>query len=366
MKNDRIPYLKLLPIILIVILFYKSVNSLDVIKKYIDIIIGILVPLIWAMAIAYIIHPLVSFIETKANRSRNFSIFIVYIVLTGIIAAFAIVVIPRIVVSITELIEGLPRFIVNLEVYLTKWLHRLTEYSFSKYIEFETVNEYISRISGIFDKVIFTALNSILGVSTGIFKFIIGFVISIYILKDKEAFGKGFRKFFYAKFTKENADKILEFFKDSDIIFSRYIVGKLIDSIIIGIIALLGFAILKTPYPMLLALIIGITNMIPYFGPFIGAVPVVIITLFFNPMLALWVAVFIFLLQQLDAYVIGPKILGKSLGLSPFWIVIAILIGGGLFGIIGMLIGVPIMAIIRNMVIKHIDSELIKKELLIK
>ncbi|MCD6435740.1 MAG: AI-2E family transporter, partial [Clostridiales bacterium] len=233
-------------------------------------------------------------------------------------------------------------------------------------IEFDTVNEYISNVSSIFDKVVYTSLNSILGISRGIFKFILGFVISIYILKDKEEFGKGFRRFFYAKFTSENADKILEFVRDSDKIFSKYLIGKLIDSIIIGLISMAGFFILKAPYPMLLALIIGVTNMIPYFGPFIGAVPAILITLFFSPVAALWVSIFIFFLQQLDAYIIGPKILGKSLGLSPFWIILAILIGGGFFGLLGMLVGVPIMAIIRNIVTKNIDNELKKKELIIK
>ncbi len=246
---------------------------------------------------------------------------------------------------------------------MTEWFANLSEYSFAKYVEFETVNEYIGRLSSVFDVIISTALNSLLSVSSGVFKFVMGFVISIYILKDKELFGRGFRKFFFAKFSETNAERILEFSRDSDRIFSRFLIGKFIDSVIIGIIAFVGFYLLKAPYPLLLSLIIGITNMIPYFGPFIGAVPVTVITLFFDPIRSLWVLAYIFALQQFDGFILGPKILGKSLGLSPFWIILAILIGGGLFGVIGMLIGVPIMAIFKNIIAKHIEKELSKKEM---
>jgi predicted PurR-regulated permease PerM len=363
MNNERIPYLKLLPLIFITIVLFKSVNSLQQITDYIQVVISILIPLIWAMVIAYLVNPLIVILDRKTKFGRSYNILLVYLVLTGIIALIAVAVIPRIVLNITELIDNLPEIIENLEVYLTEWFANLSEYSFAKYIEIETVNEYIGRLSSVFDIIISTALNSLLSVSTGVFKFVMGFVISIYILKDKELFGRGFRKLFFAKFSETNAERILEFSRDSDRIFSRFLIGKFIDSVIIGIIAFAGFYLLKAPYPLLLSLIIGITNMIPYFGPFIGAVPVTVITLFFDPILSLWVVAFIFALQQFDGYILGPKILGKSLGLSPFWIILAILIGGGLFGVIGMLIGVPIMAIIKNMVTKHIDKELNKKEM---
>lgn len=363
MNNERIPYLKLLPLIFITIVLFKSVNSLEQITRYIQLVVNILIPLIWAMVIAYLVNPLIVLLDRETRFSRTLNIMFVYLVLTGVIVLIAIAVVPRIVLNITELIDQLPEFIDNLEIYLTNWFANLSEYSFSKYIEFDTVNGYIGRLSSVFDVIISTALTSLLSVSTGVFKFLIGFVISIYILKDKELFGKGFRKFFFAKFSENNAEKLLEFIRDADRIFSRFLIGKFIDSVIIGLIAFVGFVMLKAPYPLLLSLIIGVTNMIPYFGPFIGAVPVGVITLFFDPVLALWVLGFIFLLQQFDGYVLGPKILGQSLGLSPFWIILAILIGGGLFGVIGMLVGVPIMAIIKNLVRKHLDNELEKKQM---
>ena len=313
------------------------------------------------MAIAYVLNPLIVLMDKKTKFNRNFNILTVYVLLTGIIVAIAIVIVPKIVSNITELINLLPEFIENLEVYLMNWFSNLSEFSFSKYIEFETVNEYIGKISGVFDVIISTALISILSISTGVFKFIVGFIVSIYILNDKEIFARGLKKFFYAKFSEKNAKIILEFAKDSDEIFSKFLVGKFIDSLIIGMLAFIGFTIIGAPYPLLLSVIIGITNMIPYFGPFFGAVPVGVISFFFNPMLAVWVLLFIFVLQQFDAYFLGPKILGKSLGMSPFWIILAILIGGGLFGVIGMLLGVPIMAILKKSITKHIDHQLEEK-----
>lgn len=363
MNNERFPYLKLLPLIFVTIVLFKSVNSLEQITRYVQLIINILIPLIWAVVIAYLVNPLIGLLEKHTRFNRTLNILIVYLILAGIFTLIAIAVIPTIAVNITELIDRLPDFITNLEAYLTDWFARLTEYSFAKYIEFDAVNTYIERVSGVFDVIISTALNSLLSVGTGVFKFVIGFIISIYILRDKEAFGKGFRKFFFAKFSTKNAEKILEFIRDADRIFSRFLIGKLIDSVIIGMIAAVGFLLLKAPYPLLLSLIIGITNMIPYFGPFIGAVPVAVITLFFDPVLTLWVLGFIFVLQQFDGYILGPKILGQSLGLSPFWIILAILIGGGLFGVIGMLIGVPLMAIFKNLITKHINNELDRKDL---
>ncbi|OPL07393.1 MAG: hypothetical protein AVO33_05670 [delta proteobacterium ML8_F1] len=256
--------------------------------------------------------------------------------------------------------------IVTLEDFLASSIANLKNYSFSQYIDFTAVDEYIGHISSVFDTFITTLLDSVLGFGFGLFKFFMGLIISIYILKDKEVFARGIKKFLYASFSEEQTQYFLELFKDSDKIFSAYIVGKLLDSVIVGILAFLGFNVLGAPYTLLLAMIIGVTNMIPYFGPFIGAVPVTIIILFFDPVMAIWGVVFIFVLQQLDGYVIGPKILGQSMGMSPFWIILAILIGGGLFGLLGMLVGVPVMAILRNVAMKSINHRLDEKNIIVK
>jgi len=366
MKNSKIPYIRWLPILLIGIVFYKSLNSLDAIRNFLNLLIGVLVPLIWAMVIAYIVHPAVKKLETFPKINRNISIAAVYLMLLGLIVTLAVVVVPRLVLSITELVNRLPQLIVTLEDFLASSIANLKNYSFSQYIDFTAVDEYIGHISSVFDTFITTLLDSVLGFGFGLFKFFMGLIISIYILKDKEVFARGIKKFLYASFSEEQTQYFLELFKDSDKIFSAYIVGKLLDSVIVGILAFLGFNVLGAPYTLLLAMIIGVTNMIPYFGPFIGAVPVTIIILFFDPVMAIWGVVFIFVLQQLDGYVIGPKILGQSMGMSPFWIILAILIGGGLFGLLGMLVGVPVMAILRNVAMKSINHRLDEKNIIVK
>ena len=172
---------------------------------------------------------------------------------------------------------------------------------------------------------------------------LLGLVISVYLLADKEKFIRGIKKNLYAFLGRENADKTIDFGNEVNSIFTNFFVGKLIDSTIIGILCFIGLSLLKVRFALLLSIVVGIFNMIPYFGPFIGAVPAIVITLFYNPIQALWVTLFIFGLQQFDGIILGPKILGDKVGVSPFYIILAIMIGGGFFGPMGMLMGVPVL-----------------------
>ena len=162
------------------------------------------------------------------------------------------------------------------------------------------------------------------------------------MLKDKEKFIYQIKKLTYALFSNKRATKIIRSGREFNIVFSEYLIGKMIDSLIIGIICFIGTLIIRVPYPLLISTIVGVTNMIPYFGPFIGMIPAVLITLFYNPIKALWMFIFILGLQQFDGLYLGPKILGTKLGLSPFWVITAIIVGGKLFGILGMLLAAPI------------------------
>ena len=170
-----------------------------------------------------------------------------------------------------------------------------------------------------------------------------------------------FKKATYAFFSKEKADRMVEIANRSNNIFSGFIVGKMLDSLIIGILCFIGMLFINHDYTVLIAVIVGVTNMIPFFGPFIGAIPCLFILLMVDPMSAALFAVFVFLLQQFDGNILGPKILGDSLGLSPIWILAGILIGNGLFGIVGMLIGVPTFAVLYNIVSETITHRLQEK-----
>ena len=175
---------------------------------------------------------------------------------------------------------------------------------------------------------------------------IMGIMIAIYMLLDKEKLLHFCKKTLFILFSKKQVESIASTIKYTNSVFNSFVVGKTIDSLIIAIIFFIGSIILNLPYPMLFAIIIGITNMIPYFGPFIGAVPVVALTILINPIKGLWVLIFIVVLQQFDGVILGPRILGDSIGLKPIGVIFAIIVGGAIAGPLGMFFGVPIFSVI--------------------
>ena len=189
------------------------------------------------------------------------------------------------------------------------------------------------------------------------------FIISIYMLSGKEKLIFQAKKLVFALFSKETALKITRFANLTNTIFSDFIIGKMIDSIIIAVLCFIGMLVIYPSYSLLIAVIVGVTNMIPFFGPFIGAIPSAIILLISRPYSALIFLVFILALQQLDGNVIGPKILGDSLGLAPMWVLLGIVIGNGLFGLPGMIIGVPTFAVIYTLCSEKIRNTLREKNI---
>ncbi len=196
-------------------------------------------------------------------------------------------------------------------------------------------------------------------------KWIFGFIVSIYVLYDKEKFINIGKKIIFITFNEKNGSKIIEFFKNLHYMIGLYIGTKALDSTIIGGIAFIGLNILKSPYPLLIALIVGVTNMIPYFGPFIGMVVAFTINIFFSLFKAFAVLIFLFLLQQFDAWYLDPKLIGGKVGLTPFLVIFAVTLGGGLYGPVGMILAVPIMAVIKlyaDKAIKRYDNKRIQQE----
>ena len=196
-----------------------------------------------------------------------------------------------------------------------------------------------------------------------VFNFIIGIIVSIYVLFSKEKFQKQTKKLIYAVFRPGQANMILQIGGKSNEIFGGFIIGKIIDSLIIGVICFIGLSILNMPYTMLVSVIVGVTNVIPFFGPYIGAIPSTILIALEDPMKGVYFLIFILVLQQFDGNILGPKILGNSTGLSAFWVVTSILLGGGLFGFVGMVMGVPTFAVIYFIVDMILDNKLKKKKL---
>ena len=177
-----------------------------------------------------------------------------------------------------------------------------------------------------------------------------GIILSVYLLASKELFYAHAKKLGYALFPKRVMDKLLEITHTSNNIFTGFIVGKIVDSTIIGVLCFIVMALFNWPYAMLISVIVGVTNVIPYFGPFIGAIPSILLLLIIDPRTAVMFGIFILILQQLDGNIIGPKILGDSTGLSAFWVVFSITLFSAIMGPIGMLIGVPTFAVIYSLI----------------
>jgi len=369
----------ILIIIMISIIFYKSISDININNIFTS-TINILSPFITGMIIAYILNASMRFIENniyssfkklKNNKSlkRGLSIGTTYILLFICIFIAIAYLIPEIFISLQNIII----FFKNLD------MSKIEDTFYNKVSSVELLNQFSSEISSSIIKTIDSFLGIILdsakyipdmlntiitntmGIASHLLDFVLGMVIAFYMLLDKEKIGVLCKKILYIIFSIEVADKIIEIAKTSNSVFEKFFIGKAIDSVIIGFIFFLGAIILKLPYSLLLSIIIGVTNMIPYFGPFIGAVPVTFIVILTSPIKGLWVIIFIFVLQQFDGIFLGPKILGNSIGLQPIGVIFAILIGGAMFGALGMFFGVPIFAVIVTMFKKFIERKYTEK-----
>lgn len=299
------------------------------------------------------------FIESKALQhlgfakknpkfTRGICILINYVIVIGGITWIVVYLIPELKDSVIAFINQLPAYTTQLNATIEDFFLN------TDLVNGEVVTEVIDRMLAPLQdklqdlpKLITDIAGNLYTAGRKAFDLIMAIFISFYMLFDKEKFSKQSQVLVYALFSEERGNKFFRSLGRTHAIFQSFIFGKALDSIIIGVIAFFGLSFIKAPFPLVLSLIIGVTNMIPYFGPFIGAIPAVIITLLVNPVQAIWVLLFILALQQFDGNYLGPKILGNSVDLSPIWIILAVTLGGALIGPLGMFIGVPIVATIK-------------------
>ena len=364
------------------ILFYLCVNNLQSISNALALIGDILSPFIIGLIMAFLLCPIYNWtvkqiyrltnqkFKKKSNAfklSKVLATIIAMAILIGGIGALLWGAVPEVVRSIVGIIQVLPERMNA----LTDWI----QININKYPSL--TNSLDSTITSLTDNIIKWAENKfipgagalvsglsqgIIGTFTVIFNFLIGLVVCVYVLNSKDKFKAQLKKGILALAKPNKAKEIFEFFKFTNRTFGKFINGKILDSIIIGIICFIAMTILNLPFLILISIIIGVTNIIPFFGPFIGAIPSIIIIFLVNPVQALYFMVMVFLLQQLDGNVIGPKILGGATGLASFWVMFAIIVGGGLFGFFGMVLGVPIFAVIYYYVGKLIKKKLAEKQ----
>ncbi|WP_027634642.1 AI-2E family transporter [Clostridium hydrogeniformans] len=340
---------KYLDIIIAVVIGYVLVKFIDNYSYFfqeISSVVKIVSPFIYAFIIAYILNPLMSFFERRLKLKRIYSLILTYTMIIGLIILLAIYFIPELVTSILDMIKNAPQFMTDFQGWVDNILKHEDVQNIKQYLNFDT-SFITSKGTTIVINILNTFMERILSFTNIIIKWVFGFIISIYVLADKERFIKAIKKITIFIFKEKNGNNIIKLVSNLDRMIGVYIGIKAIDSMIIGIIAFIGLSILGSPYVLVLALVVGITNMIPYFGPFIGMSVAFIINIFISPFKALLVLVFLFLLQQFDGWYLDPKLIGGKVGLSPFLIILAVTIGGGLYGVLGMILAVPIMAVVK-------------------
>lgn len=358
------------------IIIYFLIQNLMVIFQGLSGIVKILMPFVYGFAIAYILDIPMKALERTILKSldknkkyklkRVLAITITYIVAGIIIAIIIAILIPELARSVGTLVDNIPDYIKSLEQYINdiviKW--NLDTSLVNEVLEnFNNISTYITTIGGAVGGAL---LQFSAGITQSILNLFISTIISIYLLSSKERFFAQTKKGLYAILPEGFVNYLVELSDHSNKTFKGFLGGKLIDSLIIGIICFIGMNIFDMPYKLLVSFIIGITNIVPVFGPFIGAIPSVIIIFIASPIKALWFILFVFLLQQFDGNILGPKILGNSTGLSAFWVMFAILLGNGLFGFVGMILGVPTFAVLYGIVRGLIEYNLDKKGMAIK
>lgn len=391
-KNQYIRWgLTALLVIMGGIMFYYLLFHSSNIKSAIDVMVGIMMPVVFGFILAYLLTPVLNSIEQRIlyplrrilklkegpkshARTRMLGVLVTALLFYLAIHLLISMLVSQIVPSIQNIVSNFDTYMTN----FTAWMNQLlADNSEIKDYAMSLINRYSEELERFLNETVLTKSSeliktvslSVLGIFKTLWNFIIGFIISIYILGSKEKFAVQAKKLIYACYQPDSANVIINNFRFAHNTFIGFISGKILDSLIIGLLCLIGTTMLRTPYAALISVIIGVTNIIPFFGPFLGAIPSAVLILVVDPMHPLncvYFIIFILILQQVDGNLIGPKILGDSTGLSGFWVIFAITLFGGMFNVLGMIVGVPIFAIIYAAVRSYVNSALIKKKMPIK
>ena len=360
------------------IIFFFLIYRFDGFGSAISTLTGILMPFIYGAVIAYLLKPVCNTIEAFLRRfipekMKNLinALSVTFTILFGLLLIYALcmMIIPQLITSVTTLYY-------TAQANITKFMYWANHLEFIEKNEqiMELLNSAYAALNTNLDTWIKNTLlpsmqNIVSGAAIGVLNvvtvaknLIIGIIVAVYILASRKRFVQQAKLVLYSIFKPRWAELIKEEVKYADKMFGGFINGKIMDSAIIGVLCYIGCLIFKFPSALLVSVIIGVTNVIPFFGPFIGAIPATLLILIQNPIKALWFVLFVLVLQQLDGNIIGPKILGNTTGLSSFWVLFAILLFGGLWGFAGMIVGVPLFAVIYDVIKKLVIHGLRRNE----
>ncbi len=360
------------------ILFYMFLKNIHQFTGFTAKLTSLLLPFLYAFVIAYLLNPILKKTELLLSRllerkkprqklKRGLAIVITYLLAFFLIYIFILILLPQLVSSLGSLVAAIPDIISGLsgkvDALLARW--QLPDWADASGLNnlLNSTGDFLTQAYNLLNRMLPLVYSWTTRFAGSVLDIIIGIIISVYMLLGKETFFAQLKKLLFSLLGSNRAKQVVAFGHYTNNTFGRFILGKLIDSLIIGVICFFGMWIFRFPYPLLISVIVGVTNIIPYFGPFIGAIPSIVIILFINPLQAFWFTVFILILQQFDGNILGPKILGDSIGLSSFWVVFAILLSGGLFGFVGMVLGVPVFAILYAGIKYKVEKNLEEKRL---
>ncbi len=353
MKNVK-AYLGLIIALVISYILMRFVDNYSYFWGIVSKVLSLLTPFFIGALLAYILSPLVDFMEKKLRLKRWMTILIIYGAAFMMTVCFIIMVVPSITNSIIDLINQIPQYSKAVESWI---LENVNNVAGNTMVQIQdTLLAMIPKISGLATVVLDYFLGATVSITTLILNVVLGLIISVYIIIDKENILIYTKKVVFITLKKEKATLLVDVVKTFNSNVGTYIVAKSIDSFFVGLVSFVGLALIGSKYALLLGIICAITNMIPYFGPIIGMVPTVIINIFYSTKVAIASLIFLLILQQIEGSIIEPKFVGGKLGLSPILTLFAVCIGGGFFGIMGMILSVPVMGVIKIYLDKTIEK----------
>lgn len=361
-------------VIAINVVLVAALLKADTIMGFLDKCVNVMSPITWGVVIAFLMNPIMVRVEKLLNKtvfknnpkpkaSRAVSVVTACLVFAGIIVGLFWVVVPELLKSVSEIIDNFSSYADTAQ----DWVMKL--FKNNKQVE-KALTDTIKKFTSDFGTTLNELRPYINDILSGAWDFInvlkdfvLGFIVSIYLLFSKETLFAQGKKILISICKRSTYSKLIRLFRKTNNIFSGFIGGKIVDSFIIGCLCYIGLMIMNMDYALMISVIIGVTNIIPFFGPFIGAVPSGLFILLVQPNKFIALLIFIFALQQFDGNVLGPKILGNSTGLPGFWVLVALFVGGGLFGFAGMVLAVPVFALFYALVREGVENTLRKKNL---
>ncbi len=355
--NKDIKYKDIIILLLVITGGYILIDNYEVFFAMVGNLISIMSPFIYSLIIAYCLNPVMKTFEKKLKFGRGLSIASTYLIMIGLIVLILVFFMPSIIKSIISITSEIPKYMQIVQGWINSTLMNENLYNVLRDVGVLDYLSQLSASSGIaIARFLQGSISSIFLATTNLVKIILGLLISIYVLLDKERLIKGTKILIFMTLKGERGHKLIEWMKIYNKMIGRYIGIKAVDSSIIGFIAFVGLMIIKAPYPRLIALFVGITNMIPYIGPLVGQVVGAFIGLSISPAMSVTILIFLFALQQLDAWYLDPKLVGYRVGVRPFFIILALIIGGRCFGIIGMLLASPTIATAKIFFDKKVEA----------